>query len=268
MEYFAVIDISSFIWCKSDFDSNTTKYYELMLNMPNLFEYLKKNNSPVLLKEGLYYQIVENFPYHIAEKGFYDFQKMTFSFLSNLGSNMIIYSENDDVTIVSVPNLVKKHFNKDTHQEVRYLITRIHSKREPENKLFSFEYIWNYKGNLSTTKGGDTFEHETILSDEEHALENFFAKYKRRFVHNPKHDKYKSGGKISPLSCYNEREMDTTKAQSLLDGGVLVDGSYYNFDTENNVWVVFYLTEKREYHGFDENDRSSIPEEVKRKINK
>ncbi|MDP2161336.1 MAG: hypothetical protein Q8K02_12680 [Flavobacterium sp.] len=267
MKYVAVLDISSFIWSQKDFEENTEKYYDLMSKLPDLYDQLLSNKAMVLLKTELYNEIIQFFPYNSMPNGYELFDRLTLDFLSKI-SNMLVYESIDNEDIVSNPNIIKEHFAESTSKEVRYLITRIHSNQEPKNVFFTFERLWEYKGNLTTSILDTTFEYETVCSDDKEVLINYFDKYKKKFEQNPKHNKYKSGSKESPLTCFNDRIGDVTKVQKLLDESYESGDSFYNYDLENSVWVVFRNHEENKYHGFNENDREKIPASIRKIINK
>lgn len=267
MKYVAVLDISSFIWCQKDFEENKEKYFDLMGKLPDLYEQLLENKAAILLKEELYHEIIQFFPYNSMPNGYEIFERLTFDFLSKI-YKVHVYDSIDNSEIISNPNLVKEHFSKSTNEEVRYLITRIHSVQEPKNVFFTFEKLWEYESNLTTSLKETKFEYETVCSDDKNILIKYFEKYKKKFEHNPKHDKYKTGAKESPLSCFNERTGDITKAQELLDKSYEDGNSSYYFDVENNVWVVFRNHEENKYHGFDENNREKIPAWIRKLMSK
>jgi hypothetical protein len=270
MEFIAVIDISSFIWCQNHFDANTSKYYELMQSLPNLFTKITDNKTNVLLRKELYEQILSNFPYRIIPNENFDFQVTTLGFLTTLGSRMIEYPSTDITSISSIPDISKQHFNGNTKVEVRYLLNRMHTQRTPPSKFFTFGYLWNYEGNLNTIDDNDKVNHEieTICYDNELSLNNFFSNHRRMFDHNPKHNLFNAGEIISPLSCYNERIGNKDKAQLLLDESEQYNDLFYNFDTSNNVYVIFRNTNSNIYHGYDERNLNNVPSEIRRKFNK
>jgi len=268
MKYLAFVDLSSFIWSENDFKASPNKYYEVVQGMPELFNQLKINKSFVLLRQELFRQIQLEFPYKITEKKFYDFQKMTLTFLSKLGSKMIVYSNTSNINITSNPNLEKNYYSQTTNEEIRYLITRIHSETNPANILFTFKKLWNHDGDLSTCNQNISIKHKTIYSDDKKELEKLFLKYKNIFEHNPKHSKYKAGQYESHLSCYNDRKKDTTKAQKLLDEAFQYGNAFYNFDLKNNVMVVFRRHEGNKYHGFNHNNPETLPSDVRKKFSK
>jgi hypothetical protein len=269
MEYIAVIDISSFIWSQNDFDENKNKYYELMQSLPNLYSKIIENKTSVLLREELYEQILANFPYNITNEN-YDFQLSTLDFLTNLGSRMVVYSATKITTIKSIPDINKNYYNKATEQEIVHLLTRIHTIRIPASKFFTFQYLWDYDGNLNTVNktGNVKYEVETICYDNEEELDHFFSRYRRIFDHNPKHNQFNTGESISPLSCYNERRGNKVNAQLFLDEAEQFNNLFYNFDTVNSVYVVFRNTNNNIYHGYDEGNLNNIPSEIRRKFNK
>lgn len=269
MEDIAVIDVSSFIWSQNDFDENKNKYYELMQSLPNLYSKITENKTSVLLRGELYEQILANFPYTKTNEN-YDFQHSTLDFLTNLGSRMVVYPVSEVTTMTSIPDISKNYFNWITKQEIINLLTRIHTIRIPLSKFFTFQYLWNHDGNLITLNntGNVKYEVETICYDNVEELDGFFSRYRRMFDHNPKHNQFNTGENISPLSCYNERIENKLNAQLLLDEAEQFNDLFYNFDTVNNVYVIFRNTNTNIYHGYDEGNLNNIPSEIRRKFNK
>jgi hypothetical protein len=270
MEYIAVIDLSSFIWDQTDFDTNKNNYYMLMQSLPNLYTKIEENKTQVLLRTELYNQILSNFPYSNIPHENYDFLVLTLNFLTGLGSRADDYSDSDIKSISSNPDISRQYYNYTLKTEIRYLISRLHSIRTPLSKYFTFDYLWNSKENLKTTNsiGPDSYEIETIRYDNQVKLDAFFQKYRRVFEHNPKHNQFKTGSSISPLSCYNERIGNKDQAQLLLDDAEQFSDLFYNFDTLNDVYVIFRNTNNNIYHGYNEQNENNIPVEIRRKFNK
>lgn len=269
MSYTAAIDISTFIWCKSDYEENKNHYYKLLVVAPVVYDQIKKFNLPILLRNELCESIMADFPYNMIREISYDFESLTLNFLTTI--NWFTYSENYDNSFVSVPKLAKEHFKESIKNETKSQIVHLFQNgKNPEHKFITYEYFFDSNSNLLVLNTqGNQVEIDTLSYSTEEQIITYFEKFRRKFEHNPKHDMYKSGGLISPLSCYNEREGDKTKAQELLDKAIFHEGHYYNYDKENNVFVRFIRTSDFIYHGHNllEGD-DLIPSEVKKKISK
>ncbi len=268
MDYLSVIDFPTFIWDKDAFENDPAGYYDIAMKLPNLFELLADNESVVLMRENLLGEIYQHFPYDELPNFFSDFAEMTFSFLSKIQGRMVSYEGVDNASIESVPNLVRDYFLESTVSEIRYLITRMHSDQSIKTVLFTFGYFWDDDKVLSTVTPNVTYEYETVIADDIQTTIEYFTKSKKIFEHNPKHNKYKAGGSQSALRCYNERDGDTKVAQELLDNSISSGNSFYNFDLQNNVWVVFRNHEDNKYHGYEEENVEVIPNEVRIKFAK
>jgi hypothetical protein len=164
--------------------------------------------------------------------------------------------------------LFKSHFSSNTKTEAQSQICHLYNNgRDGEYKFLAYCYFFNSEENLLLKRRQHKREIETLCYQSEEDIKNFIDKYRIKFKHNPKHNKYKTGGKVSPLSCYNERDGDTKRAQELLESAFLYDGDYYNFDKD--VYVVFVTSNDGTYHGFDISDEgSNIPMDVKKIFNK
>lgn len=269
MSHTIAIDISTFIWCKDDFENNKNHHYKLLAIAPVIFEQIKTLNLPILLRNELCDSLLVDFPYNMIREISYEFERLTLNFLTN--TKWFLYSENEDKSYKSVPVLAKKHFTELLKIETQSQIIHLFQNgKNPEHKYISYEYFFKMENNLLVLKGlNNIVEIDTLCYSSEDQVVKYFIKFKRLFEHNPKHDLYKAGGLISPLSCYNEREGDKAKAQELLDNALFHEGHFYNYDTNNKVFVRFIKTSEYVYHGHDLVDREDIiPIEVKNKINK
>lgn len=280
MNFNVVLDISSIIWDKIDYDANTHQYYSLVNSVSMLFEKLEKEKPKILLRNELLEEMITGFPFNKIPNDFWAIGYQVYSFLGNIGSSIITYPEHIIPDIVSIPNLIKAHYNDTTINEVNYLISKIHIDSESQNVYFTFEYLWDGVDKLKTKVGEIIHEYETIVSDKEKQLEEFFAKFKPIFKHNSKHDKtpystrerWKEAkdkdGFVSQLSCYNYG--DNKKAQELLDkryNKSYGNEFFYSYDDENKVYVIFRKTESNIYHGYDEYNIERIPNEIKKEFN-
>ena len=274
MNFIAAIDISTFIWCKSDYEINKKQYHDLVNVIPTLYENVKSFKIPILFRENLQNLIWAEFPYNMArtvKSDFPDFETLTLSFLVDTFSSWIEYSEKNDDTITSVPELIKPHFSDalktETQSQIVYLFQNWES---PEHKFISYKYFYNHPSNLHVlNQQQNTVEIDTLCYNSENEIIQFFERHKIKFKHNPKHNRYKSGGIVSPLSCYNERTGDVTKAQELLETACSVGKDIYNWDKDNNVYVQFVQSNDGTYHGFDVSDeKNNVPYQIKKKFNK
>ena len=280
MEFHTVLDISSIIWNKVDYNTNTNEYYQLRNAILVLLEKLEREKPKILLRDELLVEMTNGFPFYKLPEEFYAFGHSVYSFLSNIGSELITYSDSTIANIISIPNQIKNHYNDNTKDEANYLISKIHSDDESESVYFTFKHLWNGNDKLKTSVGTDSIEYETIISDRGTELDDFFAKIKPVFEHHSKHDqtehntkeKWKESddktGFISRLSCYNGN--DKIEPQRLLDIRYpnKIGNCYYSYDITNEVYVTFRFTESNIYHAYDEYNIEKIPEKVRQHFNK
>jgi hypothetical protein len=270
MSYIAAIDISTFIWCRNDYERNKNKYYKLLNIIPSIYEKIKSLKIPVLIREEFYDLIWVEFPYNMAPELSYDFERLTLSFLTDTFSNWVLYANNNDDSVSSIPELAKPHFCDNARTETQSQICHLfENSKTHEHKFIAYSYFFNQKKNLVLTRQQKIVKIDTLCYDSESEIQDFFDRNMIKFEHNPKHNVYNSGGMVSPLSCYNDQDKDTTKAQFLLNYAFLYSDDYYNFDVENGVYVKFIKTTGLTYHGFDLSDNNNnVPNEVKKKFNK
>lgn len=292
MNFHTVLDISAVIWEQTDYDSNKHDYRQLANNLLLLIDRLETFKPKILMRNELINEIINNnFPYGKGyELGLDYFELQTLDFLENVGADIIIYDDTINPHLTSIPDLIKSHYNTTIQNEVKFLIQTMHAGTETKNIYFTFQFLWEGgEDKLKTLIGEDIKKYETIIcdkpikpDDELTELDNFFAKFKRIFEHNPKHDKgpkktreawekWPPPGRkklefISQLSCYNGE--DDIRPQELLDSAVKFGGKYYNYDEPNEEWVIFQCTLDNKYHGYDEYDENKIPNEVRKKIKK
>lgn len=283
MNFHTVLDISSIIWDRDDYNANKHQYYGLMNSALKLLDKLKKEQPKILVREELLSELIGNFPFDEVPDNFYEFGISVYDFLGAVGSNVVTYPDNVIPDIVSIPNLVKSHYNASTQDEVYYLISAIHTDDETDNVYFTFQYLWGEnEGKLKTQVEEDIKEHETVICDKGTELKDFFDKLKPVFKHNPKHDKTPYNDRVawekaenkdsfpSRLSCYNG--IDNDRPQELLDDAQKYGYRYYNYDDENETWVTFQpdgkRTDNRDYHGYDEYDSDRIPNELRKHFNR
>jgi hypothetical protein len=272
MSFTAAIDISTFIWCEQDFKANKNQYIVLRSLMPNLFTQIKDMRLPILFRENLQQLILTKFPFQtIEEKEIgYDFYRLTYEFLIDTFSNWVIFVENTDNTIYSAPVIKKTHFSDNIQEETQSQICHMfHNNQNTEHKFIAYNYFFNSRSNLVLNKGDENVEIDTLRYNCMEEIVAFFEKYKIKFRHNPKHDRYKSGGIVSPLSCYNDRIGDITAAQDLLEKSVQIGDDFFWYDEPNNVYVQFVPSNDGTFHGFDISDEQmNVPSTIKNRFNK
>ena len=267
MSFTAAIDISTFVWCQEDYDLNTHNYYKLINLAPAMFDQIKANRIPVLLRTELLELLMAEFPYTSINHINPDYEWRTLSFLTD--SNWFPYNNGDTTDLSTDPNLSKDYFTANLKMESSFQLAHLHDIKTPVHKYITYQFFYNHDKNLIIAKKKQTAEIDTLRFQSEQEISDFFYKHKIKFAHNPKHNKYKAGGKISPLSCFNERDSDITKAQNLLDSAFPIGDEYYNYDTENNAYVVFADTNNGTYHGYDLSDEgNNVPIEIKNRFNK
>lgn len=275
MDFTVILDISSVIWSEEDFQNNTDKYYELIYNLSDLLERIEKEKSQLLLRNELLDEIIDGFPFDKFEinKQFSDFGRNVFASLIKFGERMVIYPEQTMPNIESVPNLIKPHYNKNTQNELKILISRIHEKIDINNVYFTFAHLWEGEDKWLATTNEETelFEHETIITDKDSDLETFLKKFTKVFDHNKKHDRVTGhsshgGDPVFLLSCYDGKNKEVP--QALLDAAFIYEEGIYGFDEANDVYVIFRAHRPTLYHAYDEPDRNQIPDKVKKHFNK
>lgn len=281
LNFNAVLDISSIIWDEDDFNADESNYYTLRNGVSYLFEKMRNEKPTILLRIELYELMLQNFPFDKLPKGSNDFISTVFSFLIDVGSNLIVYPNKTLPNIKSTPNQIKTHYNNATKNEVGYLISKMHTDDESASKYFTFKCLWNEQNELTTKTKEKTNNYETIISDNGHDLDNFFAKFKPKFEHNDKHNCNPRRTKdawekrpttkrfISQLSCFKEKI--NSKPQQILNRAIKYKTGFIGYDEDNEVWVRFKCHKDNLYHGFDEYDDKNveiIPSEIKEKFNK
>lgn len=281
MKFFVVLDISSIIWNRADYEANTHNYYELAEHISQLIEVLQRERPEILLRNELLYEIVNGFPFDVLPKHFESFGTLVYLFLSSIGSNLITYPAYKIPNIVSIPNMSKTHYSDNTKIEITYLVSKIHIDDEIKNVFFTFSYLCGKIDKLRTKEGENSKEYDTIVADRGDNLEKFFANLKPKFEHNPKHNKSPHKTReaweaaenkrefISQLTCYNG--IDNKRPQQLLDKAIKVEDCFISYDDDKEVWVVFRCHEQNKYHGYDEYDENNptkIPIAVRTHFNK
>jgi hypothetical protein len=273
MSFTSVLDISSIIWDAADYEKNKNRYFDLIDNLPNLFDGITENRARVLLRNELYDEMVNGFPLDKLQGEFRGLAERIYLFLTEIAPQIISFPAALSPPVTSVPNLVKEYYNDTTKEEVAFLLSRIHSGKEVGLTFFTFSYFWTGHGKALQTveANGNSVEYETIVSDNGSELVRFLENLRRIFEHNPKHDRVLGhrmhrGEPVYPLSCFDG--VNNAVPQALLEEGILVGTEYYNYDEENEVYIVFKNHERNLYHGHDEPRLNKISDHIKKHFNK
>lgn len=277
-----VIDISSVIWDKDDFKENTHEYYNLISEVSDFFEKVKNIDCKILIRDKLLEEMSIGFPFDELPDSFHEYGFIVYSFLGKTGSNFVQYSELELRGCTTMPNQIKGYYKTSTKKEISYLMSNIHSQSDSESKFFTFKYLWqNNNNNLISKTDSKTNEYETIIADNGNDLDNFLFQFKLIFKHKkPKHDcsphkdrdawnvSEDKGNFQSQLSCYCEG--NDSAAQIILDKRYkkcFGNNSYYSYDENNDVYVLFRITIRNIYHAYDIYDINIVPKEVKKQFN-
>lgn len=290
MQYNAVIDVSSIIWDREDYETNKHDYYNLLFSISSFLTKLLKEKPTILIRDELLLKMASTFPAREIPSEFWAIVGQVYSFLGKSESKFRSYPDNITAHLISIPSLLNTYFDISVKAEVNYLISKIHTDEEDENVYFTFEYLWGENGQLKTQLGPIVKEYQTVVADRKVVLDItkteldvFFASLRPVFEHNRKHDKtgYNSRefweksdnklGFVSQLSCYNG--YDTIKPQEILNKRYpqKIDSRYIGYDEDNGVFVVFRNHGENKYHGYDEyneDNHEKIPLKVRAHFNK
>ncbi len=102
MSFTVAIDISTFIWCKDDFDLNTPKYFTLLGSISFVYDKIKELKLQILFREELEKLIWAEFPYNEARPINPDFETSTLKFLTETFSYWIEYDEINNFDIIQI----------------------------------------------------------------------------------------------------------------------------------------------------------------------
>jgi hypothetical protein len=266
MDVKIVLDISSIVWDENDYNANETSYYTLRSEVYLFIQAFEKcNNLKLLVRKELFDNIKLLFPYKLCtEHNMFDFQRMVLQFLSAIKN--VSYNE-INTGIYAVPNICYDYFSPDLKTEIGYLITEIHNNSE-KHIFCTFGTRWQ-SDNCLKTHNGNKKEYYTIVHKESSATiqEYYLNNVRNVFEHNEKHDSNKGTRKennewVYPLSCYDEREKDTTIPQQLLESATPFGNDFYNYDDVNQTFVHFKNHLNNKYHGYDE-DINNVPQKIK-----
>jgi len=87
----------------------------------------------------------------------------------------------------------------------------------------------------------------------------------RIFKHNPKHDRvrplYNKGEVVSILECSFENADKLLR--SAIGESTANDRKLYNYDNENEKFIIFYKHDKNEYHGYHVDNEDEIPAKIR-----
>lgn len=265
MSYVAVLDASSLVWDRADFETNTDQYFELKAELIQFIDKVESERPNILLRAELLNQMLMGFPYDQMPSSFAPFKNIVYGFLGKIGSELIQYNADESLSVTANPQVIKEHFAEEMVQEMKYLLNEMHSNGDRQPVYFTFKYLWGKNGDLKTV-GDSTGEKEyvTIVSDEA-SLNKHFGQLKKVFCHSSKHHiGNEQGDYVSPLTCYKNN--DATLAQKYLDESMQLGRKHFAYDEVNGVYIVFFCTVNNEYHGHDEINLNKIPAKVRMKF--
>jgi hypothetical protein len=267
MNFTAAIDISTFVWNKDDYERSPEYYYPLLSLLPIVIDSINKFRLPILMRSQLYNLISNDFPYPFMSRfGYSYFSTKILRLLTT--TKWVVYEEISRGDLNCTPEILKNHFSEDLKMECNCQISHLFNG-DFENKFITYSYFFNGYDKLILERLPVQKQIDTLRYSSSEEIINFFERNKIKFKHNSKHDKFKSGGVISPLSCYNDRSGDTTEAQNLLEAAYLVGNDLFCFDEKNNVYVQFVSSNDGTFHGFDlSDDDGNVPRVIKKIYNR
>src|SRR4051794_37180809 len=124
MNLAAILDISTFLWDKEHHDANKFNYYSLMDTFPLILEKITLERIPVVLRGELIEEIQTYFPYDVIPNEYYDYQRLTLSYLTKL--NMTDYVDGLNANLICQPSLAKDYLQKSTKDELGHLIAHVY----------------------------------------------------------------------------------------------------------------------------------------------
>ncbi|MBL4625858.1 MAG: hypothetical protein JKY42_12075 [Flavobacteriales bacterium] len=278
LDFNTILDVSSIIWDREEYDKNKSFYYTLLPKLSALLIELDKAKTKIVIRNSLVNEMLREFPYSSIQGDFWASGNQVYAFLGGIGSKMINYDEIITEGLTSEPNQIQLYFKEDVKNEVNFLLSEIHNNVNDTNVFFSFKDLC-CSTPLKTLIDDDSNSHKTIIADRGNELADFLSYFRLKFEHKPKHNKasYRTleawdecknkGGFESQLSCYDG---DPEFAQELLDNRYdkcFGNDFYYSYDYNNNFYVIFRITEKNIYHAYDMYDIQRIPEEVRTHFN-
>lgn len=267
MDYAVVLDVSAIVWDRDDFEENKPGYFQLKNELIQLITRIEDEHPKVLLRTELLTEMMAGFPFEQMPSSFSIFKNIVYSFLGKVASDIVQYDSGKQPFATAAPELIKKHFNANLSQEVKYLINEMHTNDNRKNVYFTFKYLWPENAVLQTQQAsGEEKQHDTIIAGDDNQVAAFFNQFKKVFSHSPKHHSgNQSGDYISPLSCHHN---DDQIPQKYLDNAVKAGKRYYAYDEENDVFIVFHRTEGNIYHGHDEININKVPAKVRIELKK
>lgn len=258
-----VLDISSIVWDKNDFDTNQTQYYSLASEFVIFLQAFESCNHLLFVaRNELLNEVRGQFPYSIPNSAqLITFKRRALQFLSS--KRVISYNTNGQ-SISSIPDIFYNYFSDTLKLEVKYLLSEMHNV---ENYIFcTFSSRWNTTDKLKTVSS-TIKEHQTVIHGNANpTIQDFYnTTFRNIFEHNLKHDRTKgkrieNGETISPLSCFDGIKTDIP--QTLLDNAIRFNNEFYNYDTVNQTFVCFKNHQNNKYHGYDE-DIENVPLQIK-----
>jgi hypothetical protein len=275
MEAKVFLDFSSVVWDENHFKTDETFHYKLASEVMLFMKAFEScNNLKFVARTELLQNVVKLFPYNMTngKSELYDFRKRSLQFLSNRFGNIVTYNISEKA-IRSIPNFCYEYFAESLKIEIRYLITEMHDC-EDTHIFCTFRTRWDSFDKQNLGKNAANKKHPTIIHEaQKPTVEDYYLKEIRNiFEHNPKHDSnkgiyYVGKEKVNPLSCYDERNGDTTIPQKLLDIAIPHSNELYSFDTNNKTFVCFKKTKDNIYHGYNE-DIKNVPQKIREEFHK
>jgi hypothetical protein len=290
----AVLDMEAFFWDPADFDQNSTKYFSLFACLPDFLQWLRTGTTNSgdqpdeksvpesiqfvcsnQLMNQIWLEVCEGFiREHVKSYGV----NLVTRYLTLVKGNLYPLSDSNELYVVtSTPEIIKTHFNAVVSEELDLISSEIHKKGEGVFTFFSYKNIWFEDNREIVIHDADQcrVRLEVVIADNEANFEEYVKRKERVFdSDDPKHDTIvgyvrPGGEQVSPLSCYRGRE--TSRCQELLNQAFPSGNRFYNYDHENEVWVVFTPSFGGDpdycgnnlYHGFNETNEDAIPIEIR-----
>ena len=208
MSFTAAIDVSTFVWCKDDFNANKPLYYKLVELSPTIFEQIKLNRIPILFRNELYKKIEETFPYENVNEIDYNYGWATLSFLTS--NKWITYVEEDYSKIIANPEIEKKYYDDILKNECGLQKVHLMQNEALNHKFLTYYHFYESESDLKISTESSSTEIKTLSYKTDKEILDFFDFYKIKFEHHDKHRKegyydYERKENVSPFSCYHNQ---------------------------------------------------------------
>lgn len=210
-------------------------------------------------------------------------KSLEYRFIIGILSSLSIknYEEAERIpSLVTFPVLTAAAFSSEMNSEIQLQVSVMHrgAVASANDRYFiSFPQRWNGEQQfLTTTDKRAEAKHPAIVVAQEEDWERYVSQHFRPRLVQLKHGSQsweRSGVHVSPFTSYDPR--NPKMAEEILqrafdDYEPQADTSYfpdrlYTWDTQAKTYVEFRLSGKNEYHGFDQKDRSVVPDYIKEK---